>query len=72
MASSILEETLSDAAEVQAMCTDVKEKNGGAQIRWAINNDYCMDIGVPLTCATDKASSKASTSKASTSKGSRK
>mmetsp|Transcript_16961 Transcript_16961/g.23267 ORF Transcript_16961/g.23267 Transcript_16961/m.23267 type:complete len:287 (-) Transcript_16961:71-931(-) len=35
--------------EKTSMCTNSYEENSGAQIRWAIWNDYCMDEGVPLT-----------------------
>jgi hypothetical protein len=27
--------------EKEAMCTDDFRSNGGAQIRWAIGNDFC-------------------------------
>jgi len=37
-------------AEKESMCTPDYRANGGAQLRWAIENDYCMDEGVPLTC----------------------
>jgi hypothetical protein len=39
--------------EKDAMCTTGAQNwipNAAAQIRWAIKNGWCMDVGVPITC----------------------